>query len=297
MSNIDLSLLLVFLKIYEMGSLSKASHILHLSQPGVSLALKRLRAHFGEPLFVRGPNGMEPTVFAQALLPSVQRSVESLQESLQFTLDFVAERSGRSFNVSMSDFGQLIFLPHLINRLTHIAPGVRIEVTPITHATENQLSHGQIDLALGFAHPLKEHFYQQLLIESEFVGLVSVHHPEIGDDITLQQYEDTRHLAIRNQTSGFYGVRKHIEDLGINRKFAAHLSNYASVATILTVTNCFMTTPVRVADMLMKQGSLKKVKLPFELPPIKFMQHWHAKQDIDPGTRWLRKLVSTLQIE
>lgn len=296
MSNIDLNLLLVFLRIYETRSLSRASHFLRLSQPGVSLALKRLRDHFGDPLFFRTAGSMEPTAFAQALHPVFQRSAESLQESLSFRLDFVPEKSTRVFHVSMSDFGQLLFLPPLLERLAELAPGVRVEVTPITYDTENELSNGTIDLSLGFPHQVKDNFYQQLLVESSFTGLASVSHPEIGDEISLQQYEKVRHLAIRNQTSGFYIVKKHIEGLGIRRKFAANLSNYSSVATILSATHYFMTTPVLVADMLMRQGSLKKVKLPFVLPPIKFMQHWHARHDMDAGNRWFRNLIAKLQV-
>lgn len=294
MLNIDLSLLRVFLQIYETGSLSKSSHLLGLSQPGVSLALKRLKDHFEDPLFIRTPKGMVPTVFAQALQPYFHRSAESLQASLNFQLNFVAESSDRIFRLSMSEFGQLLLLPRLLERLSCVAPGVRVDVVSITHDIEHQLSEGLIDLALGAAYPLRDHFFQQLLIESPYTGLVSHDHPEVGDDISHQQYGRMHHLTIRNQTSGFYWVNRYLESLGIHRKFAANLSNYTSAATILHKTNYFMTTPVRVADVLMQRGKLKKVRLPFELSPMKFLQHWHARQDTDPGNRWLREIISTL---
>lgn len=78
MKNIDLNLLLVFLKVYETRNLSKSSTALALSQPGVSLALKRLKDHFEDPLFVRTPKGMEPTVFAQALFSGYQEICRKL---------------------------------------------------------------------------------------------------------------------------------------------------------------------------------------------------------------------------
>lgn len=294
MLNIDLSLLRVFLQIYETGSLSKSSQLLGLSQPGVSLALKRLKDHFEDPLFIRTPKGMVPTVFAQALQPHIKKSADSLQASLNFQLSFVAESSDRKFRLGMSEFGQLLLLPRLLERLNCLAPGVQVEVTAITHDIEDQLSEGLIDLALGAVYPLRDHFFQQLLIESPFTGVVSQDHPEVGDDITRQQYERVSHMTIRNQTSGFYLVNQHLESLGIHRKFAANLANYTSVAAILHMTNYFMTTPVRVADVLMRQGKLKKVRLPFELSPMKFLQHWHARQDTDPGNRWLREIIATL---
>ncbi|MEY3461891.1 MAG: hypothetical protein RLZZ03_1544 [Pseudomonadota bacterium] len=294
MLNIDLNLLRVFLLIYDTGSLSKSSHLLGLSQPGVSLALKRLKDHFEDPLFIRTPKGMAPTVFAQALHPYLKRSAESLQASLNFELNFVAEGSDRIFRLAMSEFGQLLLLPRLLERLSCLAPGVQVEVTSLTHDVENQLSEGLIDLALGASYPLRDHFFQQLLIESPYTGLVSKDHPEVGDEVTRLQYAAMSHMTVRNQTSGFYLVNKHLESLGIRRKFAANLSNYTSVASIMHMTNYFMTTPVRVADVLMRQGKLKKVRLPFELSPMKFLQHWHARQDTDPGNRWLREIIATL---
>ena len=294
MLNIDLSLLRVFLQIYDTGSLSKSSHFLGLSQPGVSLALKRLKDHFEDPLFIRTPKGMVPTVFAQALQPYIKRSAESLQASLDFQLNFVPESSDRKFRLGISEFGQLLLLPRLLERLSRVAPGVQVDVVAITHDIQDQLSEGLIDLALGAAYPLRDHFFQQLLIESSYTGLVSQDHPEVGDDITQQQYERVSHMTIRNQTSGFYLVNRQLESLGIRRKFSANLSNYTSAATILHMTNYFITTPVRVADVLMQLGKLKKVRLPFDLSPMKFMQHWHARQDADPGNMWLREIISTL---
>ena len=294
MLNIDLSLLRVFLQIYETGSLSKSSHLLGLSQPGVSLALKRLKDHFEDPLFIRTPKGMAPTVFAQALQPYIKRSAESLQASLSFQLNFVAEGSDRIFRLAMSDFGQLLLLPRLLQRLSSVAPGVQVQVAYLTHDVENQLSEGLIDLALGTAYPMKDHFFQQQLIESPYTGLVSKDHPEVGDEVSRLQYESLSHLTIRNQISGFYMVNKHLESMGIHRKIAANLSNYTSAASIMHMTNYFMTTPVRVADVLMQQDKLKKVRLPFELSPMKFMQHWHARQDADPANVWLRDMISTM---
>jgi DNA-binding transcriptional LysR family regulator len=292
--NIDLSLLRVFLQIYDTGSLSKSSHFLGLSQPGVSLALKRLKDHFEDPLFIRTPKGMVPTVFAQALQPYIKRSAESLQASLDFQLNFVPESSDRKFRLGISEFGQLLLLPRLLERLSCVAPGVQVDVVAITHDIQDQLSEGLIDLVLGAAYPLRDHFFQQLLIESSYTGLVSQDHPEVGDDITQQQYERVSHMTIRNQTSGFYLVNRQLESLGIRRKFSANLSNYTSAAIILHMTNYFITTPVRVADVLMQLGKLKKVRLPFDLSPMKFMQHWHARQDADPGNMWLREIISTL---
>src|ERR1700741_198950 len=45
----------------EVRSLTKAAEILEVNQPTVSKMLVRLRAHFGDPLFVRVGLSMQPT--------------------------------------------------------------------------------------------------------------------------------------------------------------------------------------------------------------------------------------------
>jgi len=84
-------------KARKFTKMSKSSNFLALSQPGVSLALKRLRDHFDDPLFVLMPKGMELTASAKAIFPSIKRSADSLQESLRFKLKFVMDESHHIF--------------------------------------------------------------------------------------------------------------------------------------------------------------------------------------------------------
>ena len=58
---VDLNLLRVFDAVLRERSVTTASQALGLTQPAVSNALARLRAQFGDPLFVRTAAGMDPT--------------------------------------------------------------------------------------------------------------------------------------------------------------------------------------------------------------------------------------------
>ena len=61
MTNIDLRLLTIVNELNKTRSVSQAAENLELSQSAVSMSLARLRKHFKDPLFVRTPDGMEPT--------------------------------------------------------------------------------------------------------------------------------------------------------------------------------------------------------------------------------------------
>ena len=169
LTNIDLRLLLLFDEIYKTGNLSRAADKLSLTQPAVSIALSRLRRHFDDQLFVRTTRGMEPTPYAVGLMELVRTSIGMLQATIDFRLEFVPETSNRLFRICMTDVGQIVMLPGLLNSLRNKAPGVRVHVTTITESTSRALEAGDIDLAVGFMPNIEPSFYQQVLFEEEFV--------------------------------------------------------------------------------------------------------------------------------
>ena len=60
-SNFDLNLFVILNAIYTEGSLTKAAHVVGITQPAVSNALSRLREKFNDELFIRTGSGMVPT--------------------------------------------------------------------------------------------------------------------------------------------------------------------------------------------------------------------------------------------
>ncbi len=72
----DLRCLKYFTAVYEAGSLTAASKILHISQPSISLALEKLETELQTKLFVRGKQGVIPTDDGNRLYPSAKHLLE-----------------------------------------------------------------------------------------------------------------------------------------------------------------------------------------------------------------------------
>src|SRR5882672_6553679 len=125
--DIDLNLLRAFDAVLQDKSVTGAAARLRLTQPAVSNALARLRALFGDALFVRTPAGMDPTPFARELGEPVRQALALLESALAHGPGFDAATSSRAFRFYMSDLGQIEFLPPLIERVQRAAPGVRLE--------------------------------------------------------------------------------------------------------------------------------------------------------------------------
>src|SRR5258705_10095410 len=149
--DIDLNLLRVFDAVLHERGVTPAAVRLGRTQPAVSNALARLRALFGDALFVRTPAGMDATPFARELAGPVRQALALLESALAHGPGFDPASTTRAFRFYMSDLGQIEFLPPLIERVEQRAPGVRLEavaldVEDIGHA----LAAGALDLAVGF---------------------------------------------------------------------------------------------------------------------------------------------------
>ncbi|BBI54137.1 hypothetical protein HORIV_65580 [Vreelandella olivaria] len=112
----DLNLLLVFEALMRERHVTRAAETLHLSQPALSHALKRLREALDDPLLVRTENGMQPTPRALALLPVVQQALGQLREGLAPPAMFLPGKSKRRFTLATTDyFEEVMYPPFLAN--------------------------------------------------------------------------------------------------------------------------------------------------------------------------------------
>ncbi len=70
---VDLNLLTVFDAVMQEQNITRAAHVLGMSQPAVSNAVARLKVMFNDELFVRYGRGIQPTARAFQLFGSVRQ--------------------------------------------------------------------------------------------------------------------------------------------------------------------------------------------------------------------------------
>jgi len=87
---LDLNLLRVFEALVEERSVTRAGARLGLTQSAISHALNRLRYVLKDELFVRGPDGMQPTERAAEIAPRLRQGLLQLQLALAPT-EFIPE--------------------------------------------------------------------------------------------------------------------------------------------------------------------------------------------------------------
>lgn len=297
MKSIDLRLLSVFDEIVKTRSVTAAAEALDLGQPAVSVALAKLRHHFGDPLFVRTSGGMEPTPFCEGLVRPVRAVLDALDLVLDYRSEFDPGSSERSFRICMTDISQLVLLPRLWETLRATAPGIRIEIMPLSNDTARLLENGDADLALGLIPQLDAGFHQQLLFRQDFVCMVGREHPRLRDGLNLAQFEAEDHAVVISSGSAPSIVEHEIGRRGIKRRVALKIPSFLGAAFVVEHTDLLVTIPRRLAELLQGRGSFRIFPVPFDLPDYEVKQHWHERYHHDDGNRWLRGVVSRLLSE
>jgi DNA-binding transcriptional LysR family regulator len=294
MNHIDLRLLSVFDEIYKTRSVTGAATVLDLGQPAVSVALSKLRHHFGDPLFVRTSTGMEPTPFGEGLVRPVRAVLEAVDVVLGHSDNFDPASATRTFRICMTDISQLVLLPGLWKTLRSSAPGIQIEIFPLTGDTARMLESGEADLALGLIPQLEAGFYQQVLFKQNFACMVAADHPRIRGQLSLAQFEAEDHVVVSSSGSSPLIIDREIARLGIKRRVALQIPNFLGAALVMEHTENIITIPKRLGEVLRGRGAFQVLPVPFALPGYDVKQHWHERYHNDPGSKWLRGVISDL---
>jgi DNA-binding transcriptional LysR family regulator len=302
---VDLNLLLAFDALMQDGNLTRAGFRLGLSQPSMSHALARLRKLSGDPLFVRVPTGMEPTPFAQQIAGAVRDGLALLHGALDGAAHFNPATYNRTFQILMSDIGELVYLPRLITKLKAVAPHVDLRVLQLPRESyHDAFLSGEADLAIGFLPALKAGFYQQRLFEDSYICIARKDHPRVRATLSLEQFSQESHILIEPagsrystvslQSSTTTFIERYLADQGLSRRIALRVPHFMVVPEIVQQTDLLATVPGSVMTHIRPMPKVKLLQLPIKTPSFEIRQFWHQRNHHDVANRWLRRIIAEL---
>jgi len=293
--DLDLNLLVVFNQLLLDRSASIAAEKLGLTQPAVSNALKRLRAALQDDLFLRTSRGMEPTPYALHLSEPVIYALNALQTAFNTRDSFDPLSSTRTFQIAMTDIGEMYFMPPLMAALAKEAPGVRIStMRPHTGNLRDDMASGTVDVALGLLPNLQAGFFQRRLFRHPYVCVFREDHPVAKAPLTLKQFCELDHVGVLAANTGHGEIDGLLERAGIQRHLKLMLPHFIAVGHVLQTTDLIATLPERFAERCRVPFGLVTSPHPVKLPDIAINLFWHAKFNRDPANIWLRQRLVEL---
>jgi DNA-binding transcriptional LysR family regulator len=284
---IDLNLLPVFEAIYVSRNLTRASAELHITPPAVSNALARLRAHFGDPLFVRAGRGVKPTPAADALIASVREALDGLRRGLEPRAAFVAKTSSRVFNIAARDAGVLLLAAEVAVRARRQAPAVRLHFSQLDRPRiSTELASGRLDLALDTPELSSADLEHERIREEPFVLVMREGHPSAGAKLTLERFLSLQSIAVTSRRSGRSNIEEAVRRAGFRLTPVMRFPHLMPALNVVRATDCVLAAP---AAAVPAHGFLCR-ELPFAMQPLLLSQYWRSSAD-DPGLRWLRAII------
>jgi DNA-binding transcriptional LysR family regulator len=294
--NLDLNHLRVLGGMFEEGQTTKVAARLSLSQPAVSHILSKLRLSLGDELFVREGNRMQPTPFAESIREPVKRILEIVANEIANERDFTPAVTDRRFTISTSDIGELVFLPDLLRTFSEEAPHATIRCLSLPpDELEDTMAEGSVDLALGYFPDLTGNaFFQQKLFEHRFACLMRRDHPEIGEELSLEQFLAADHAVVAQKGRSQEIFEQRMHELGLERRVLLQSPHFMSAPLLVANSDMITTVPRAVARAYSRMAPLKFVEPPIEIPAIELKQFWHRRVHNDPSIIWLRGIISKL---
>src|SRR5258707_5141140 len=179
---IDLNLLVVFDAIMRDRSVTRAGQRLGLSQPAMSHALTRLRHMLKDELFVRSPNGMMPTPWAEELATPIRIALDGLEQSLE-PVQFEPSKATATFRIAVDNYAAIVLVAPIAAHIARIAPGVTLDFRPTgTLNVFEQLDRSELHLAMGQSGIQGERFSPQPVVQDPFVVVDCKCHPAATAD-------------------------------------------------------------------------------------------------------------------
>ncbi|AUL13918.1 LysR substrate-binding domain-containing protein [Bordetella bronchiseptica] len=291
---VDPNLLVSLLAIFDTGNVSRAAEALGITQPAVSQNLRKLREHFGDPLFVRGGNILQPTPLMLGIRPVIARLIQDLDTLSCPAGSFDPANADREFSLCMSDSAEFAVIPFVAAEFGRRAPGCRIRGMRIHHSQLlAMLEKGEADVALGSLAGAAPSLRQQRLTDHGMVCLVSGQGRWADTPPTLDDYAQGRHVAVRRVSDNLDPVSERLRLNGIERNTMITVSSDFVAAATVVQTDALCTVARAVARQLAAFLPVRIQPLPFDVGTLATRMIWHERYQHDASHIWLRKLVRT----
>ncbi|MFI6778226.1 LysR family transcriptional regulator [Nocardia sp. NPDC050412] len=287
---VDLNLLVAFDALMVDRNVTSAASRLSVGQPAMSATLKRLRRLFDDPILERRGRNMVATPLAASLVSPVRQLLADTELLLRSRRHFDPATDARMFTIMASEYSTITLLHPLMTTLRTDAPNVRIRVVPVSARIEEPLANSDLDLVLSppetvSAAEMRSLAHERLFVDTYVVAL-DRKHPDVGEQLTLEQFSDLPYLAITFGDT-YALVEGQLDRLGVPRRTEV-ATGFGTAPFLLQDTRLIMLMPSTPARMVARRVGLRLLEPPIPLGEVSEAMYWHPSYTEESGHLWLR---------
>ncbi|WP_421866566.1 LysR family transcriptional regulator [Motiliproteus sp.] len=204
----------IVLAVYKHGSITAASHELHLTQPTLSMQLRKLADSIGTPLYSTVGKNL---VFTEAGLAVVESAREMLScvDRLEMKLADLQGMKAGQLRLAVVTTAKY-FIPHLLGDFLRRYPMIDVHFNVGNRQQIiDRLASGEDDFYV-FSHPPQEPRLElQPFVPNPLVAIASEGHPLVEQaSVSLDQFRQLPFLMRESGSGTRHAIERHFEQQG-----------------------------------------------------------------------------------
>lgn len=289
--SVNLNLMVALDALLSECNVTRAARRVGVAQSTMSYSLARLRDLFDDQLLVRRGGALTLTPFAEQIAGRVHAGLSELKHVLSARERFEPGRSRRRFRIAVRDGFQVVALAPLLELMQAQAPHAELVVRPLVEGSFEALAQGRLDAVIGSVNerPGTKVGVRELM-EVGYLCIVRRGHPLVGRHLGLRSFCELPHaLVADDEDPGL--VDRLLAPMGRRRRVALRVPEYAGLGHVVASTEMLATVPDLIGRRFEAVMPITAHRPPIALPSSRMCLYYHARQESEAGSRWLRDQI------
>jgi len=298
LNRLDLNLMVCLDAMLAERNVSRAAARVFVSQPAMSVALRRLREYFDDELLVQSGRSYRLTPFAEFLQKPVRDVMLQMRAISDWRPSFDAAQSDRKITIESSDYISTVYMVRVFERAYSQAPSMRFGLRLLGSNYLEDLDSGEIDLLIipdalsSGAHP------RDTLFADTFSCVVWTENSLIKRRVTREQYLQLGHVITEWDGGRLEALDETLlAQSGYRRRREITAPSFSLTPQLVVGTQRIATVQTRLANTMAARWPIRVLPCPIEMPPIVETVQWHKHQERDPAILWFLGVLKSVALE
>lgn len=283
----DLHYLELFNTIAKYESYKKASELLHISQPALSVQIKKLESQIGLKLFDKTGNRIHLNENG-IMLQQYTRKIFDIVDELQNHISDMQNTVGGTLNIGGSNSPGSYILPEVIGAFKKLYPGIRFNLHISDTSEISELIHnGTLDIAVNGGNcQYNSYISVEKLFDDKLVIVASPQNPYFSkESLTSVELKHQSFVMHKVDSQLYQCYKRLIGELNIPENISMYLGNIDAIKKAVSSDLGISLLPYVAVKFELMNGLLKVLDIPEFKTDYPYQLIYNKNKTLSPASR------------
>jgi DNA-binding transcriptional LysR family regulator len=300
-ATLDLNLLKTLIILSQEQNMRRAAARLFVTQPAVSQALKKLRHHFGDELFIKTHTGLQATAFTERLVNRISPVLDELSAVLNDQESLDPAGIEETVRVALSPHISSFLSGKVFDAVRKAAPAARLHLTAWNERSLDDLMKGELHMGINLeiGQTPKEVMFQKLA-NDRFTLYAREGHPlaAAGEILTPKDLDgcEVATLIIPDWNTRVSNIERVMQAKGYGVKVSFRSDQPRAITEVIRTTDMVYPASSYIDPSELRGLRSFQVELDEQILHFPLNAYYHQKNRRNPITLWLTGLIRALLV-